>query len=104
MSIYKTIPFVEVESKPTKLALKLQERIRGMFGIEVEPIIIRWPGSFSKTGEFRYVWSMRTECGRYEIACVETAIDMAQKKEWRVLDSKLIGYHSHGRRIGKVIY
>ena len=105
MSIYEQVPFPDVLKKPSTLALLLQERIKYMFGIIVEPVILRHPGSYYKTRAFRYSWSMQTPCGRYEIACYEKATTMAQKVAWHVLDQvSLLKYQGEGRIIGKVIY
>jgi len=105
VKIFEQIPFPERITKPSALTLVLQERIKYMFGIIVEPIIIRHPGSFYKTRDFRYCWSMKTKCSKYEIACYEPATIMAEKKAWRVLDQiSLLEYKNNGRIIGKVIY
>lgn len=105
MSIFEQVPFPDVVTRPSGLALKLQERIKYMFGIDVEPIILRHPGSYFKTRAFRYSWSMLTPCGRYEIACYEPAVAMADKTAWHVLDQvSLLKYQGLGLTIGKVIY
>lgn len=105
MSIFEQVPFPEVVARPSGLALKLQERIKYMFGIIVEPIILRHPGSYFKTQAFRYSWSMTTPCGRYEIACYEPAVAMAEQPAWHVLDQvSLLKYQGLGLTIGKVIY
>ncbi len=105
MSIYEQVPFPAELKYPSALALKLQERIKYMFGIAVEPVIIRHPGSFYKTRDFRYCWSMQTLCGRFEIACYEPAAYMATRPAWHVLDQvSLFKYQKKGRVIGKVIY
>lgn len=104
MSIYEQIPFPEVVIKPSSLVLELQRRIEYMFGITVEPVIIRHPGSYYKTREFRYLWSMQTPCGRYEIACFEPAADMATKPAWHVIDLPLLAYRSKWPITGKVVY
>lgn len=105
MSIFEQVPFPGAIERPSKLALILQERIQYMFGITVEPVIIRHPGSYYKTRDFRYCWSMKTPCGRYEIACYEPAAEMAKKSAWHVLDHlPMLKYQSDGRIIGKVVY
>lgn len=105
MSIYEQVPFPGIVIKPSALALLLQDRIKYMFGIIVEPVIVRHPGSFYKTRDFRYCWSMQTPCGRYEIACYEPARVMAEKPAWHVLDQvSLLKYQGEVGIIGKVIY
>jgi hypothetical protein len=104
MSIYEQIPFPEVVKEPSALVLELQRRIKFMFGIDVEPSIIRHPGSYYKTRAFRYLWSMKTPCGRYEIACFEPARVMAVKPAWHVIDWQLLAYRNEWPTTGKVIY
>ena len=105
INIYEQVPFPEVVKNPSALALLLQKRIKYMFNIIVEPIIIRHSGSYYKTREFRYAWSMQTPCGRYEIACIEPAKYMGKRSAWYVLDQmSLANYMGKGRTIGKVIY
>ena len=104
MSILEQVPFPGAVRQPSTLALLLQDRIKYMFGITVEPVIVRHPGSFYKTRAFRYCWSMKTPCGRYEIACYETAAVMAQRPAWHVLDQMSLLEYQHDRIIGKVIY
>lgn len=105
MNIYLIVPFPEVIEEPTALAKKLQERIQIMFGIVVEPVVIRHPGSYYKTTEFRFLWSMQTPCGRFEIGCFETAKSMIEKDAWRVYDNLSLEKYPGPRRItGKVIY
>jgi hypothetical protein len=105
MRVFKQVPFPAHVRRPSKLAALLAERIKYMFEIEVEPVIIRHPGSYYKTREFRFNWSMRTYCGRYEIACYEPAGEMARKPAWHVLDQvPLLAYQSNTRITGKIIY
>lgn len=105
MSIYEQVPFPGAVMQPSALALLLQNRIKYMFGITVEPVIVRHAGSFYKTRDFRYCWSMLTVCGRFEIACYEPASVMAEKPAWHVLDQyDLLKYKSECGIIGKVIY
>lgn len=85
----KNLPFPEVAKPPTKMVLKLQERIKYMFGITVDPVIIRKKESYHKTNQFRHLWSMRTKNGQYEISSYEKAGDMAKKAYWQVLDQDL---------------
>ncbi len=104
MSIFEQVPFPGAVRQPSKLALLLQERIKYMFRITVEPVIIRHPGSFYKTRDFRYLWSMITPCGHFEIACYETAQVMSEKPAWHILDQYDLLKYKHDRIIGKVIY
>ena len=101
--ILENFPFPEMRRKPTKLTIKLQERIKYMFGITVEPVIIRQPESYKKTEDFRYLWKMKTICGKYCIACHETAIKMSERKAWHVMDSKIF-YDPFDQSITKFIY
>ena len=101
--IRANFPFPERTQEPTKLALILQERIKYMFGITVEPIVIRQPGSYYKTIAFRHLWEMRTICNSYGIACYEQAGVMAKKSAWHVLDSPLFE-HPDSEIIIKFIY
>ena len=87
--IRSNFPFPDLLTEPTKLALKLQKRIKYMFGITVEPVIIRQSASYYKTIAFRYLWRMQTKCGQYGIASYEQAKDMGEKSAWHVLDSPL---------------
>ena len=101
--IRANFPFPEVLQPPTKLALKLQERIKYMFGITVEPVIIRQPQSYYKTIAFRHLWSMKTECNKYCIASYEQANIMIEKSAWHVLDNPLFDQPDN-RIITKFIY
>ena len=87
--IRANFPFQEVLKPPTKLAIKLQGRIKYMFGITVEPIIIRQPQSYYKTIAFRPLWNLKTEDNKYQIISFEKAVAMSKKSYWQVLDSKL---------------
>ena len=87
--IRSNFPFPELLTEPTKLALKLQERIKYMFGITVEPVIDRQSASYYKTIAFRHLWSMKTKCGKYCIASYECASEMGKKSAWHVLDYPL---------------
>ena len=99
--IRANFPFPEVLQPPTKLALKLQDRIKYMFGITVEPVIIRQPQSYYKTIAFRHLWEMR--CNRYCIASYEQASIMIEKSAWQVLDNPLFD-QPNNRIITKFIY
>ena len=101
--IRANFPFPEVLQPPTKLALKLQDRIKYMFGITVEPIIIRQPQSYYKTIAFRHLWSMKTECNKYCIASYEKANIMIEKSAWHVLDNDLFSIKNE-KTIIKIIY
>jgi len=100
--IRESYPFPELIAPPTKLAIKLQERIKYMFGIIVEPVIFRQPGSYYKTIAFRPLWNMRTKCNRYAIASYEPANEMAKKQAWHVLDHQL--FELKTKKTIKVIY
>ncbi len=101
--IWENYPFPELITPPTKLALKLQERIKYMFGIIVEPVIIRQSASYYKTIAFRPLWNMRTKCNYYGIASYEQASEMASKPYWNVLDYQLFNIKKD-RKIIKIIY
>lgn len=75
-----------------------------MFGIDVEPVIIREKGSYNKKF-FRLNWSMKTPCGQYEISCIETVDVMISKNTWRVIDEiTYLVYPNEDGVIGKIIY
>ena len=101
--IRANIPFPEFKQKPTKLALKLQERIKYMFGITVEPIIIRRPQSYYKTASFSPLFSMKTLNNKYQISSYEQAKEMARKSAWHVLDF-LLFKEPRSKTITKIIY
>ena len=87
--IRANFPFPELIKMPTSLAIKLQQRIKYMFGITVEPVIIRKEESYFKTAAIGPLWSMRTKCGKYIISSCEKAAEMGAKSAWHVLDHPL---------------
>ena len=80
-------PKSRMKNKPSKLSLKLAERIKRELGIEVEPIIYRTYSGYIERSCAAWSWWMpRThKSGIGDVGSQDTATKVATAKKWETI-------------------